>query len=119
METIVGAALKEIRLLLVGALVEIVTQLVMHRDEVLARHLQTGLDPNVVLAVDVPRTGMTNHVAITRFGELRALPERRRQRIESEGGVEALAVAHHPALIDSMGAQQRRHVDARRRCGWR
>src|SRR5207237_10117655 len=76
-------------------------------------------DPNVVLAVDVPRTGMTNHVAITRFGELRALPERRRQRIESEGGVEALAVAHHPALIDSMGAQQRRPVDARRRCGWR
>ena len=83
-EAVIRTVLKEVGLLLIRALVEIVTQLVMHGDEVLTRHLQTRLDAHVVLAVDVPRTRVTDDLSIAWLGELRPLPERGRQRIESE-----------------------------------
>ena len=113
-KAVVGAALKEIRLRLVRALIEVVAQLVMDRDEVLACHLDAHLDPDVVLRVQIPGARMTDHVAIARLGELRALPEGPGQRIEAERGVEALAVAHHPPLVDAVRAEQRGEVHAGR-----
>ena len=79
------------RLLLVGALIEVVPELVMDRREVLLGRIDAHLDAQVVGVVDVPRARVADHVAIGRLREERPLPERRRQRREAERRVEALA----------------------------
>ena len=98
-KAVVRAPLKEIGLRLVRPLIEVVTQLVMDRDEVLAGHLNAHLDAHVVLRIEVPCARMADDVAIARLGKLRALPESGRQRVEAEGCVKPLAVADHAALI--------------------
>ncbi len=45
--------------------------------------------------VDVPRAGVADDLAILRAHEERALPERLRQRLEADRGVEALAGLDH------------------------
>ena len=83
------------RLVLVGALIEVVAELVMDGREVFGRRLDAHLDAQVVLEIDVPGAGVADDLAILRPDEERALPERLRQRLEPERGVEALAGADH------------------------
>ena len=61
--------------LLVGALVEVVAQLVVDGDEVLAGDLDAHLEAEVVDVVDVPGAGVADHVAVARPQEQGALPE--------------------------------------------
>ena len=42
---------------------------------------------------------VADHVAVARLGDLRPLPERRRQRLEAERRVERLRLPHHPRRI--------------------
>ncbi len=55
---------KSERLLVVGALVEVVPELVVDRDEVLGVDLDAHLDAQVVDAVDVPGAGVADDVAV-------------------------------------------------------
>ena len=81
-------------------------ELVVNRVEVLLCRRDTHLDAHVGLSIDVPRARVTDDVSISRAHEQRSIPERCRQRLEAERGVEALADAHHlmrvglPALED-------------------
>ena len=70
--------LKEKGLLVVGALIEVVAQLVMHRGEVVGADLDAHLHAQVVGEIDVPCRGMADDLTIARMHELRALPERLR-----------------------------------------
>ena len=95
MEAVVGAVLVQERLVLVGAEIEVVPQLVMDDAERVLRRLDAHLDAQVGEVVDVPRAGVTHHVPVPGSLEQRALPERRRERIEAERRVEPLAHADH------------------------
>src|SRR5205823_12081526 len=94
-EAVVRAVAEEHRQILVGALIEVVPELVVDRREVVGRLLDAHLDAQVALEVDVPRARVADDVAIARTDEERSLPERVRQRGESERRVEALARSHH------------------------
>ena len=63
-ETVVGAVAEEGRLLVVGALIEVVAQLVVNREEVFAGDLDAHLDAEVVDVIDVPGAGVADHVAV-------------------------------------------------------
>ena len=67
MEAVIGAVLKQRRLVLVGTLVEVVSEFVVDRDKILASHLDAHLDSQIVFIVDVPRAGMANDIAIGRL----------------------------------------------------
>ena len=82
-EAVVGAVAEQHRLLVVGALVEVVAQLVVDGGEVLRRGLDAHLDAQIVQVVDVPGAGVAHHFAVARLDEQRPLPEGRRQRRES------------------------------------
>ena len=64
MKAVIGAVLEQKRLVLVGALVKIVAEFVMHGDEIHVAHLDAHLDPQIVLVVDVPGAGVADHIAI-------------------------------------------------------
>ena len=83
-ESVVGAVAEQERLLVVGALVEVVAQLVMDGGEILGGDVDAHLDAQIVHEVDVPGAGVAHHVAVARLDEQRAFPERLRQRRESE-----------------------------------
>ena len=106
MEPVVGAVAEEERLLAVGALVEVVAELVVDGDEVLAVDLDAHLDAQVLVVVHVPGAGVADHLAVAGLDEQRALPERRGQWLEAERGEEALAVADHLLLVDLLRLQQ-------------
>ena len=74
-EAVVGAVAERGRLLVVGALVEIVAQLVVDGEEILAGDLDAHLQAHVVERVDVPGAGVAHHLAVARLEEQRALPE--------------------------------------------
>ena len=119
MEAVVRAVAEEHRQILVGALIEVVPELVVDRREVVGRLLDAHLDAQVALEVDVPRARVADDVAIARADEERSLPERVRQRGESERRVEALARSHHVerrhvALLQDVGEREAR-VGVRRR----
>ena len=84
-EAVVGAVQEEVGLLAVGALVEVVAQLVVDGDEVLARDLDAHLDAEVLVVVHVPGGGVAHHVAVGGLGEERALPEGLGQGLEARG----------------------------------
>ena len=63
-EAVVGAVAEQERLLVVGALVVVVAQLVVDGDEVLAVDLDAHLDAQVVVVVDVPGAGVADHLAV-------------------------------------------------------
>ena len=94
-ETVVGAILEERRLGVVGALVEIVAEFVVDHAEVFFGDLNAHFDAKIVLGIDVPGAGVADHVAISGFGEERALPERFRERSKAEGFEEIFAVFDH------------------------
>ena len=76
---------------LVGALVEVVPELVVDRREVFLGRLDAHLDADVVFEVDVPGAGVADDLAVLRPHEQRSLPEGLRQRREPERRVEPLA----------------------------
>ena len=102
----------------VRARIEVVPQLVVDDGEVLGRLVDAHLEAKVVNLVDVPRARVADHLAVARFDEKRALPERRGQRLETERGEEALAVARHFDRRDPPSAQHGRQVH-RPRAAWR
>ena len=69
MEAVVGAALEEEGLVLIGALVEIVAQFVVDGDEVFAADLDAHLQAKIVEVVDVPCAGVADHVTVARLHE--------------------------------------------------
>ncbi len=94
-ESVVGAVPEDHRQAVIGALIEVVAELVMDRREVLGRLVDAHLDAEVVRQVDIPGARVTDHLAILRLGEHRALPEGLRQRRESQRDIEVLAGANH------------------------
>ena len=100
-KAVVGAVAEEHRLPLVGALVEVVSQLVVDGGEVFGGRLDAHLDAQVVQVVDVPGVGVAHDLAILRTHEQRSLEERVRQRREAQRRVEAFAGPDH---------LERRHV---------
>src|SRR5262249_29144380 len=74
-EAVIGAVLVERRLISVGQVVIVVTELVMDSSEVLRSGLNAHLHTDVGLRIDVPCAGMANDVAVARLLEERALPE--------------------------------------------
>ena len=95
MEAVIGPALEQEGLVLIGALVIIVAQLMMDGDKVLGSDLGTHLDADVRAVINVPGRGVTNHFAVTWAGDLRALPKGLGQGGHADGGIEALASLDH------------------------
>ena len=111
-EPVIGAALEQERLLLVGALIEVVSQLVVDGDEIFAADLDAHFQAQVVEVVDVPGAGVADDFAVLRLDEQRALPERLGQRRKPHRGEEAFAILHHAdgvdvlLLLDGLPAQR-------------
>ncbi|PAV69275.1 hypothetical protein WR25_20213 [Diploscapter pachys] len=76
------------------------------RDEIVAVHLGTHLDADIVHIVDIPCRRMADHLAIGRLHDLRTLPERLGQRREAERRVKGLALLHHANGIIALRLQQ-------------
>ena len=68
-EAVIGAVAEQERLLVIGALIEVVTQLVMDGREILACNIDAHFDAQVFYVVDVPGAGVTHHLAIARLHE--------------------------------------------------
>ena len=91
MKAVIRTILIQDCLCLVGTLIIIMPQLVMHRHKVTAVDLGAHLDAQIILRIEVPRTGMAYDVAVERFDELCALPERLGQRVKAKRGEKPLA----------------------------
>ena len=89
-EAIVRAALEQIRLILVREVIEHVTELVIDGHQMFLRRLDALLDAHIVVAVHVPGTRVTLHVAIGRLFEQRAFPEGLRKLRKAERHIEVL-----------------------------
>src|SRR4029079_3186106 len=87
-EAVVGAVEVKVGLLVVGALVEIVTNLVVNGHEVVSIDLGAHLDAQVVLVVEVPGRCVAHDLAVARTGYLRAAPETLGKRREAQRRVE-------------------------------
>ena len=94
-EAVVGAIAEEEGLLVIGALIVVVAELVIDGEEILAGRLDAHLDAQIIDVVDVPRRGVTHDIAIAGFGEERALEEGGGQGFEAERNVHRLAEPHH------------------------
>ena len=91
----VRTALEYRWLTLVGTLVIVVAELVINRAQLIVGLFDAHLDAQVVTAIQAPGAGVTNNLAILRFGKLRALPERIRQSIHAERDIKAFGGANH------------------------
>src|SRR5262249_54940768 len=100
MKAVVRTVLEEKRLVLVGALIEIVTEFMMNGDEVLVANLNAHLDAQIVFTINVPSVGVADDFAITRLGEQRAFPECFGKRLKAQGLVEIFSVLHHAHSIE-------------------
>src|SRR5271165_6209689 len=98
MKTVVGAISEQKRLTAVCSLVEIVTEFVVHRGEILGIDLETSFQPHIAHLVYIPGAGMTHHVTVARFRNKRPLPECLGQRSKPQRREEALAVVHQVRL---------------------
>ena len=94
-KAVVGAVAEEEGLLVVGALIHVVAQLVVDGGEVVGVDLDAHLYAEVVDVIDVPCGGVADDFAIAGLDELGALPEGVGERSEAEGREEALAVVDH------------------------
>ena len=68
-EAVVGAILEQRRLLFIGTLIEVVTKLMVHGHKIFTLHFKTGLEPKIILAINVPGAGMANHIAVPGLDE--------------------------------------------------
>ncbi len=113
METVIGSAAEQGRLVLVGALVIIVTKLVMHGLEIFRRHPCAHLDADIVFGIDIPGRGMAHHVAPLGPGNLRAGPEGLGQGRKADRREEGLPRLDHFQRIIGFGLETGREIDAR------
>src|SRR6185369_18097284 len=86
-EAVIRTAPEQVRLVLVGALVHVVAELVMGRVEVIGAHRDTGLHAQILFAVDVPGGGVTDDFAVPRPGDHGPLPETGRFGGETYRGI--------------------------------
>src|SRR5216683_1338009 len=117
-ETVIRAVLEQGREIVVSALVEVVTKLVVNGREILGRGLNAHFDPQIILVVNVPGARVANHLAVSRLCEHRALPERHGQRLKAKRLEKSLRVADHPSRIYILRAQRCADVRSRIRV-WR
>ena len=112
---------KSDRLILVGALVEVVPELVVDRREVLGRLLDAHLDADVVVEVDVPRARVADDLAILRPRRRASAPRtssaaaRSRATCRSARRSRTMSSARHLALLQDVGQRvaRRRRWPAR------
>ena len=114
-ETVVGAVAIQVAVVLVGPVVVVVAEFMVNGLEVLGVHVDAHLDAQVVLLVDVPGRGVTDHVAVGRLDEQRALPECLRQLGEAQRAEKGLAGLHHADRVKATLLQNRGQVVARAR----
>src|SRR4051794_36149570 len=105
MKTVIRATAKQKRLLSVSELVVVMAQFVMHGNEIVGSDVDTQLQANILVIINVPGAGMTNHVTITRFRQHRPLPKRLRQRGKPERLEKSFTILHNSASIDLLGLQ--------------
>ena len=79
-EAVIGAVRVQEGLLIIGALVEIVAELVVDGDEIVAVHARAHLDAQILVIVDVPGRGVADHLAVARLGD-----HRTRQKVSGSG----------------------------------
>src|SRR3954462_6739859 len=103
MKAVVRAVSQNDRQRAIGTLVEVVTELVMDRREILGVHVDAHLDAHVALIVDIPRARVADDFAIARLHEQRSLPECLWQRLESERGKESLPDSDPLARLRAFG----------------
>jgi hypothetical protein len=111
-EAIIGTIEMQHVLLVIGALVVIMPQLVVDRGEVVSIHLDAHLDADIVLVVDIPGAGMAHDLAVGRLHELRTLPEGFGQRRKAQRREECLTALHHLHRVILLGLEQFGHVIA-------
>ena len=105
-EPVIGAILEQEALVLVGALIIVVAELVVDGGEVVAIHLDAHLDANIVLGIDIPGTGVANDFAVRRFGEQRPFVEGLWQRLKTERREKAFAGIDHLQRIIALCLEQ-------------
>ena len=103
MKAVVGTVAKQVGLLVVGALVEVVAQLMVDGGEVIGADFDAHFDAEVVGRIEVPRGGVADDFGIAGMHELGALPERFGKRREAEGPEEVFAVVHHVVRGGELG----------------
>ncbi len=75
METVIGAITKQHGLLVVGALVEVVSQFVMDGVEIFRSDVDAHLDPEIINVIDIPRAGVTHHLAVSGLHRTGSVPK--------------------------------------------
>src|SRR5215471_6053674 len=85
-------------------------EFVMNGNEVLTANLQTNLDAQIILVVEIPCAGVTDDIAICRFSEKRSSPEGFRQWNEAHRGEKSFAVLHHAFGVKILGPKQRAQI---------
>src|SRR5664279_1471174 len=95
MEAVVRAVAKKKRLLVIGALVEVMPQFVMNRCEVVGIDFNTHLHTQIVGRINVPCRSVAHYVAITRMYKLGTLPEGFGKWGKSKRGKKVLAIINH------------------------
>src|SRR5579872_206604 len=95
MESIIGAVLEQGRLVSVGARIIIVSQFVVDGNKVLIAYLNTHLQANVLLVINIPGAGVAHHIAVPWLDEQRTVPEGLRRRIKAQRTEKVYAVADH------------------------
>jgi hypothetical protein len=118
-KTIVRTVAEKERLLIVCALVDVVSQLVVDGVEVLFGDVDAHLDAEIVDCVHIPSAGMADYFAIARLDEHRSLPECLRQRFETKGREETLAVTNHFFFVHLAALQDGAEVEPGVRFGRR
>jgi len=68
-KTIVGAIAEEKWLVIVGALIEVVPELVMNGAEVVGIDLDAHFEPQVLYLIDIPGAGVADHIPVARLHE--------------------------------------------------
>src|SRR5438045_9051584 len=84
---------------------------VVNHDEVLAGRDEAHLEADIILRIEIPRAGVTDHLAVPRLHEERSLPERLRELLQAKRCEEALAVLHRRFGIDLLCGQESADVD--------
>ena len=108
-EAVVGAVAEEHRQILVGALIEVVAELVVDRREVLVGRLDAHLDAQVLVEIDVPRAGVADHVAIARAARTATAPRtssaaaRSRATCRSARRCCTMSIGRRLALLQDVG----------------
>ena len=100
MEAVIRAVAEHQRQIFVRALVEVVSEFVMDRFEVLVGRLDAHLNTQIFEVIDIPGAGVAHHIPVARLHKHGPFPERRRQRRKSQRREKVLAVVVR--LLDTL-----------------